>query len=127
MTVSEFRRAAAEASRGRGTGKRYPAPLREFAVEHAKQELANGRAMAAVARSLGVPGQTLTYWLARSGPKSPSVVSVRIRPSEREARSTAPLPSSLTTRTGIVVMTADGYRIAVGSVGEAAALVRALR
>lgn len=127
MTVKEFRRAAAQASPGKGTGKRYPARLREFAVEHSRRELGRGRALAAVARQLGVPGQTLSYWLARSVPKSSSVVRVRIRPSGPALRGVSGSSPTSAATAGMMVMTPEGYRVVVSDVAEAAALVRALR
>lgn len=125
MTVERFRQAAARWSSGIGTGKRYPARLREFAVSYARREQGRGRAVSAVAKQLGVPAQTLSYWLGHAAkPKASSVVAVRVRPSSRPsdgADVVSKPPSS------VVVMTPEGYRIAVGHVDEAAALVRALR
>ena len=60
--VEVFRREAARIGRG-GTGRRYPASARAMAVEYARAQIAKGVTVAAIAAELGVPGQTLTYWI----------------------------------------------------------------
>ena len=60
--VEVFRREAARIGRG-GTGRRYPASARAMAVKYARAQIAKGVTVAAIAAELGVPGQTLTYWM----------------------------------------------------------------
>jgi len=48
----------------RGPGVYYPEPLRERATRWARQRLATGATIAAVAASLGIGGDTLRRWMA---------------------------------------------------------------
>ena len=116
-TVEDFRKQA-EGAAGRGTAKRYGAELREFAIRHSREARKRGNTLGKVARELGVPVQTLSYWLKGAKAVEASVVSVKVRGGG------APTPRA---EGGIALRTPDGFQLAVGTVEEAAALVRALR
>lgn len=115
--MEEFRREAAKAITGTKTSKRYPPHLRQMAVRYARTEMTKGASLGTVARALGVTPPSLKCWLTTS---APTVVPVRVRAERAEPAPRAP-------NEGLVVVTPDGYRIAVGGVQDAVALVRGLR
>lgn len=88
-----------------------------MAVRYARTEMAKGANQSTVARALGVTPPSLKHWMQE---KAATAVPVRVRP---DRAAPAPRPPS----EGLIVVTPDGYRIAVGGVQEAVALVRGLR
>lgn len=64
MEAAELKREFLKAKAGGGA--RYPAALRQAAVEYAKRAKTQGRSQAQVAGELGVSEQTLRYWRSKS-------------------------------------------------------------
>src|SRR5512139_2968050 len=115
--VEAFQREAARI-KSRGTGRRYPASVRTLAVEYARAQIAKGASTAAIAAELGIPGQTLTYWLSKETFEA-TLLPVRVvARSERE-----PATDDATVR----VLTPEGLVIAGLTTEQAIRLVRGLR
>jgi len=100
-------------NRERPRATRYGAEIREQVVELARAERRSGRAMAALARELGLPVQTLSTWMrARS--------RARLRPVEFASE-----PVSATPSAGLVVWSGK-VRIEGLDLAGVVQLVRAL-
>lgn len=80
---------------GEPHGRRYPSPLRAAVVDHTRCRLDRGESVSAVADSLGLSGQTLSYWL-RSGPTgappraTPAMRPVSVVPADDTADQSLP-------------------------------------
>ena len=112
--VQEVRRGAARLEL-KTTGRRYPAELRELAVASAREHVALGGAVSGAAAALGVPAQTLTYWMNKTSGCS-ALVRVEV---EREEPRAASSTIAVTLPCGTVV---SGVTAA-----EAVFVVRGLR
>ncbi len=115
--VEVFRREAARIGRG-GTGRRYPASARAMAVKYARAQIAKGVTVAAIAAELGVPGQTLTYWMSKTS-SEPKLLPVRVVDRVERAADI----EEATVR----VLTPEGLVIAGLTTEQAVRLVRGLR
>lgn len=112
--VQEFRRGAARLE-SRTTGRRYPSALRELAVSIAREHVATGGTVSSAAATLGVPAQTLTYWLNKA---SGCMALVRVDVArEEDVRETSTIAITLPCGTVVSGMTA----------AEAVFVVRGLR
>lgn len=101
--------------RGR-TGIRYPAALHAEAVRLARERLAQGVALARIARDLGLRPPTLSLWL-RKTPK-PSLRRVALAPDPQPTPATGPA-------TVPVLVTPRGFRVEGLDVDTLALLLRA--
>ena len=112
-SIRRLRSTARQLARGRHpSGVRYPAPFRDAVVALARTRLGHGQSRAHVARDVGVAVPTLVAWLDRPGLRPVAVVSES--DPERERRS------------GVVLVTPQGFRVE-GLDGDAlVAVLRAL-
>jgi transposase-like protein len=103
-------------NRRKPTGTRYSAAFRDEVVTLARGRIAEGVAVARIARDLGLPPKTLTLWLHRT--PVPKLRSVRV---ERDPR-----PAPVVPEIRPVVVIPGGLRIEGLDLDSVARLVRSL-
>jgi hypothetical protein len=111
MHEHELRDLRRELGAQRGPGVYYPEALRERATRWARQQLASGAAIAAVAASLGIGRDTLRRWLA---PACIALVPVEVVDSPRAAEAE------------VSVVSPSGFRISGLTIDEAITVLRRL-
>lgn len=114
--LEAFRRGAARIG-ARNTGRRYSAELRALAIEYAQSRITSGEASRSVADELGVPAQTLAYWLSKVAGTN-ALIPVEI------VRHESPVASS---EGSVRVLLPEGIVIAGLTTDDAIRVVRGLR
>ena len=111
--IRQLRSTTRQLARGKHpSGVRYPAPFRDAVVTLAQTRLGHGQSRARIARDVGISFPTLVAWLDRPGLRPVAVVS--------EAD---PAPAR---RSGVVLVTPQGFRIEGLDGGALVAVLRAL-
>lgn len=111
--IRQLRSTTRQLARGKHpSGVRYPGPFRDAVVTLARTRLGHGQSRARIARDVGVSFPTLVAWLDRPGLRPVAVVSDPEPARER--------------RSGVVLVTPQGFRVE-GLDGDAlVAVLRAL-
>ena len=114
MKLTKFKQESARMRAGKGRQGRYSSESRTWAVSHARQEMAGGRTVTAVASDLGICDMTLRGWLfdAQQERSPLSEVVVMQEPSHSAS--------------GLTVTTASGHTVGGLDMQSAVELLRAL-
>ena len=130
MTLKEFRREAAKRRAGRARGAaRYTDELKQFALAHADQRMAEGRSGKQAAKELDLCAVTLYGWQKeRRAPKGQlKPVEVKADAFEADGETLSPVPERAAAPTReLTIRTPAGFEVHGLDMDSAVALLRAL-